>query len=129
MLLFLVVLALVVVLLAANLENRASFSFVLRGLQLEQVPVFLALLVAFIAGALTMLPFTIGRRQPRARKNRQAAAGQESSERPPGPEPAAPIAPPRDAPSPAAPLPAGPPETGRRGGKRKPRRRRRERAA
>lgn len=124
MLLFLIVLALVVVLLAANLENRASFSFVLRGLQLEQVPVFLALLVAFIAGALTMLPFTIGRRQPRARKDRQAAAGQESSERPPGPEPAAPIAPPRD-----APLPAGPPETGRRGGKRKPRRRRRERAA
>lgn len=124
MLLFLVVLALVVVLLAANLENRASFSFVLRGLQLEQVPVFLALLVAFIAGALTMLPFTIGRRQPRARKDRQAAAGQESSERPPGPEPAAPIAPPRDAPA-----PAGPPETGRRGGKRKLRRRRRERAA
>ena len=124
MLLFLVVLALVVVLLAANLENRASFSFVLRGLQLEQVPVFLALLVAFIAGALTMLPFTIGRRQPRARKDRQAAGGHESQERPPGPEPAAPIAPPRDAPAPAEPL-----ETGRRGGKRKPRRRRRERAA
>ena len=123
MLLFLVVLALVVVLLAANLENRASFSFVLRGLQLEQVPVFLALLVAFIAGALTMLPFTIGRRHPRARKDRQAAAGHESSERPPGQEPARAIAPPRD-----APLPAGPPETGRRGGKRKPRRRRRERA-
>ncbi len=124
MLLFLVVLALVVVLLAANLENRASFSFVLRGLQLEQVPVFLALLVAFIAGALTMLPFTIGRRHPRARKDRQpAGAVQESQERPPGQEPARAIAPPRD-----APLPAGPPETGRRGGKRKPRRRRRERA-
>lgn len=124
MLLFLIVLALVVVLLAANLENRASFSFVLRGLQLEQVPVFLALLVAFIAGALTMLPFTIGRRQPRARKDRPAAGSQKSQEPPPGREPAGVIAPPQDDPS-----PNGPPATGRRGGKRKQRRRRHERAA
>lgn len=123
MLLFLVVLALLVVLAAANLENRASFSFVLRGLQLDDVPVFLALLAAFIAGALTMLPFTIGRRHPHARKHRQSA-GKESQERPPGREPAAPVAPPQ-----AAPLPNEPPDTGRRGGKRKPRRRRRERAA
>lgn len=123
MLLFLIVLALLVALAAANLENRASFSFVLRGLQLNDVPVFLALLAAFIAGALTMLPFTIGRRHPHARKRRQSAGGHESQERPPGREPAALIASPQDAPP-----PNGPPDTGRRGERRKPRRRR-ERAA
>lgn len=123
MLLFLVVLALVVVLLAANLENRASFSFVFPRLQLKDVPVFLALLVAFIAGALTMLPFTIGRRQPRARKHRQPAGGDRPPERPREQEPAAPV----DGPQHALPQ-NGPPDTGRQGGrKRKPRRRRRER--
>ena len=49
MLLFLVVLALVVVLFAANMEHRSSFSFIFG--HLEEVPVFMALLVAFIAGA------------------------------------------------------------------------------
>ena len=71
MLLFLMVLALVVVLFAANMEHRSSFSFIFG--RLEQVPVFMALLVAFITGALTMLPFTIGsRRQLRTKQQKPA---------------------------------------------------------
>ncbi len=112
MLLFLVALALLVVLLAANMENRASFSFVFT--RMEEVPVFLALLVAFIAGALTMLPFTIGRRHPRASKHRKPSGDHELQERPREQESAAPIAPPPDAPL----------DTGGRGRKRRPRRRR-----
>jgi len=74
MLLFLVVLALVVVLFAANMEHRSSFSFIFG--RLEEVPVFMALLLAFIAGALTMLPFTIGPHRRRRRKqNKPAEAG------------------------------------------------------
>ena len=71
MLLFLVVLALVVVLFAANMEHRSSFSFIFG--HLEEVPVFMALLVAFIAGALTMLPFTIGPHRQRRRKQKKPA--------------------------------------------------------
>ena len=68
MLLFLVVLALVVVLFAANMEHRSSFSYLFG--RLEDVPVFMALLVAFIAGALIMLPFTIGPHRHRRRKQK-----------------------------------------------------------
>jgi uncharacterized integral membrane protein len=71
MLLFLVVLALVVVLFAANMEHRSSFSFIFG--HLEEVPVFMALLLAFIAGALTMLPFTVGRHRQRGRKQKKPA--------------------------------------------------------
>ena len=73
MLLFLMALALVVVLFAANMEHRSSFSFIFG--RLEQVPVFMALLVAFIAGAITMLPFTINsRRQLRMKQQKPKAA-------------------------------------------------------
>ena len=72
MLLFLMALALVVVLFAANMEHRSSFSFIFG--RLEQVPVFMALLVAFIAGAITMLPFTIrSRRQLRMKQQKHKA--------------------------------------------------------
>ena len=69
MLLFLVVLVLVVVLFAANMEHRTSFSYLFG--KLDEVPVFMALLLAFIAGALTMLPFTIGPHRRRRRKHKQ----------------------------------------------------------
>ena len=79
MLLFLVVLALVVGLFAANMEHRSSFSY-LFGI-LEDVPVFMALLVAFIAGALTMLPFTIGPHRHRRRKQKRPAGTTSPQER------------------------------------------------
>ena len=61
MLLFLAVLMVVVVLFAANIENRGSISFIFT--RLDEVPIFMAVLFSFIAGALTMLPFTTGRRR------------------------------------------------------------------
>lgn len=112
-LLFLVVLALVVVLLADNMENRASFSFVFA--RVEEVPIFMALLVAFIVGALTMLPLTTGRRDPRRSEQRTADARRPQEA--PEPEPSPRIDVPQDA----------PPDAGRPGRKRKPRRRRRDR--
>lgn len=79
MLLFLVVLALVVVLFAANMEHRSSFSYLFG--RLEDVPVFMALLLAFIAGALTMLPFTIGPHRHRRRKQKRPAGTASPQER------------------------------------------------
>jgi len=73
MLLFLVVLTVVVILFAANMENRGSISFIFA--RLDDVPIFMAVLFAFIAGALTMLPFTTGqRRKGRAIKKKSAEA-------------------------------------------------------
>lgn len=117
-LLFLVVLALVVILLADNMENRASFSFVFA--RLDEVPIFMALLVAFIVGALTMLPLTTGRHGPSRSERRTADAGRPQPDPDPDPDPHRPsprIDVPQDAPS----------DAGRPGKKRKPRRRRRDR--
>ena len=114
MLLFLVVLVLVVVLFAANMEHRSSFSYVFG--VLPEVPVFMALLVAFIAGALTMLPFTIGPHRRRRSKHKQPAGTALPQE--PQPQHSAPqVGAPHDAASDA--------ERGAR--KRKERRRRRSR--
>lgn len=117
-LLFLVVLALVVILLADNMENRASFSFVFA--RLDEVPIFMALLVAFIVGALTMLPLTTGRHGPSRSERRTADARRPQPDPNPDPDPHRPsprIDVPQDAPS----------DAGRPGKKRKPRRRRRDR--
>lgn len=65
MLLFLAVLVVVVVLFAVNMENRGSISFIFT--RLDEVPIFMAVLVAFIAGATAMLPFTTGRRRKKSR--------------------------------------------------------------
>ena len=117
MLLFLVVLALVVVLFAANMEHRSSFSYLVG--RLEDVPVFMALLVAFIAGALTMLPFTIGPHRHRRRKQKMPA-GTSSPQEPQAQHSAAQIGAPQ--------IGAGhqePPAAERRAPKRRGRRRRR----
>ncbi len=79
MLLFLVVLALVVVLFAANMEHRTAFSYLFG--RLDEVPVFMALLLAFIAGALTMLPFTIGPHRHRRKKQKRPAGTASPQER------------------------------------------------
>ena len=112
MLLFLVVLALVAVLFAANMEHRSSFSFIFG--RLEEVPVFMALLLAFIAGALTMLPFTIGPHRRRTRKQNEP------------PEAASAQTPPADPPTPQIGAPhEAPPDAERGAPKRRERRRRR----
>ena len=114
MLLFLVVLVLVVVLFAANMEHRSSFSYLFG--RLDEVPVFMALLLAFIAGALTMVPFTIGPHRRRRRKHKQPAG--KASPQEPQPQHSVPqVGAPHDAPPDA--------EPGSR--KRKERRRRRSR--
>jgi len=71
MLLFLVVLIVVVILFTANMENRVSISFIFT--RLDEVPIFMAALVAFIAGALTMLPFTTGRRRKPTAINKKSS--------------------------------------------------------
>lgn len=119
-LLFLVVLALVVILLADNMENRASFSFVFA--RLDEVPIFMALLVAFIVGALTMLPLTTGRHGPSRSERRTADARRPQPDPNPEPEPEP------HRPSPRIDVPQdAPSDAGRPGKKRKPRRRRRDR--
>lgn len=115
-LLFLVVLALVVILLADNRENVTSFSFVFA--RVEGVPIFMALLVAFIVGALTMLPLATGRHGPRRSERRTADARRPQED--PDPEPHRP-SPRIDVPQDAS------TDAGRPGRKRKPRRRRRDR--
>ena len=112
MLLFLVVLAVVVVLFAANMEHRSPFSYILG--MTGEVPVFMALLLAFIAGALTMVPFTIGPNRRRRRKHGQPAGRVSPQE--PQPQHSAPqVGAPHDE----------PPDAERRAPKRKERRRRR----
>ncbi len=112
MLLFLVVLAVVVALFAANMEHRSPFSYVFG--TTGEVPVFMALLLAFIAGALTMVPFTIGPHRRRRRKHKQPAGNASPQE--PQPQHSVPqVGAPRDA----------PPDAEGRARKRKERRRRR----
>ena len=114
MLLFLVVLVLVVVLFAANMEHRSSFSYLFG--RLDEVPVFMALLLAFIAGALTMVPFTIGPHRRRRRKHKQPG-GKASPQEPQAQHSAPQISAPHEA----------PPDAERGSRKRKERRRRRSR--
>lgn len=62
-----VLLVLVAAFATMNLSNRTDIS--LGVYVFRDVPIFLSLLVAFLAGLLVMVPFTIGRR------GRQRAAG------------------------------------------------------
>ena len=51
-----------------NIENRADVSFGFH--TFPQVPIFISLFVAFLAGVLVMLPFTFGFRHKRKIKNK-----------------------------------------------------------
>lgn len=51
-----------------NIENRVDVSFGFH--VFSQVPIFISLFVAFLAGVLVMLPFTFGFRHKRKIKNR-----------------------------------------------------------
>ena len=105
-----------VLLFAANMEHRSSFSYLFG--RLQDVPVFMALLLAFIAGALTMLPFTIGPHRHRRRKQKRPAGAASPQE----PQPQ------RSVPQVGAPHDE-PPDAERGARKRKERRRRRSRSS
>jgi uncharacterized integral membrane protein len=51
-----------------NIENRADVSFGFH--TFTQVPIFISLFVAFLAGVIVMLPFTFGFRHKRKLKNK-----------------------------------------------------------
>ena len=52
--------SLIVVFIGFNLENTATVSFGFY--EFKDIPVFISLFIAFIGGAIVMLPFTMGKR-------------------------------------------------------------------
>ena len=68
-LIFVVILmGVVVTFIGLNLENRADVSFGFY--RFEQVPIFISLFAAFLAGVVVMIPFTFGFRRRRKEKAR-----------------------------------------------------------
>ncbi|WP_319561214.1 LapA family protein [Marispirochaeta sp.] len=67
-----------------NIENRADVSFGFH--VFSQVPIFISLFVAFLAGILVMLPFTFGFRHKRKIKDKLKREKTEKKERLPKPE-------------------------------------------
>ena len=63
---FITILVLVAAFASLNLSNRTDIS--VGFYSFKDVPVFLSLLIAFLAGAVVMVPFTFG---PSARKKRK----------------------------------------------------------
>jgi uncharacterized integral membrane protein len=63
---FLVVLAIVVVFAGFNIDHKSDISFVFY--EMKDVPIFLSLFIAFIAGAFVMLPFVFARGRKKTRK-------------------------------------------------------------
>ena len=83
---FIVLLVLVGIFSNLNLDNRCDIS--LGFVVLEEVPIFISLLVAFLAGALVIFPFTIApairrrdRREPRDKRAKKR--GPKRAELPP----------------------------------------------
>ena len=73
---FLAILVAITFFIGFNLDNRCDVSFVFY--QYENVPIFVILLVAYLAGAISVLPFLIVHRSRVARK------GKGSGSLPPG---------------------------------------------
>jgi uncharacterized integral membrane protein len=66
-LIFVVILmGIVIAFIGFNLDNRADVSFGFH--EFEAVPIFISLFVAFLAGVIVMLPFTLGFRRRRKEK-------------------------------------------------------------
>ncbi len=74
-LVFLVVLALVVAFAGLNVAHRADVSFGFY--TFEDVPVFLSVAVAYLLGALTILPFTLSKSYRKRRKLSKQKSEQE----------------------------------------------------
>jgi hypothetical protein len=62
----------VIAFIGFNLDNRADVSFGFH--EYEAVPIFISLFVAFFAGIVVMLPFTLGFRRRRKEKVKKAKA-------------------------------------------------------
>ena len=63
---------LVIAFVGFNIENRADISF---GFYVfNQIPIFISLFVAFLAGVVVMLPFTLGLRRRKKEKQKAAKA-------------------------------------------------------
>jgi len=45
-----------------NLDNKCDINFIFK--TAHQVPVFVTIMISFVAGVLLMVPFTIGKRRP-----------------------------------------------------------------
>ena len=72
-LIFVVILmGIVIAFIGFNLDNRADVSFGFH--EYEAVPIFISLFVAFFAGIVVMLPFTLGFRRRRKEKVKKAKA-------------------------------------------------------
>jgi len=70
-LIFVVILmGIVIAFIGFNLDNRADVSFGFH--EYEAVPIFISLFVAFFAGIIVMLPFTLGFRRRRKEKVKKA---------------------------------------------------------
>ena len=61
-----------------NLDNKADISFGFY--TLRNIPVFVSLFVSFIAGALLMAPFTIGKRKKKDKQKKVKEADNAPSE-------------------------------------------------
>lgn len=70
---FLCALILITLFIGFNLENRCDLSFVFY--TFRDVPIFVSLLFAFVAGAVTVIPFFLVSRSSRNRKNGGKSAG------------------------------------------------------
>ena len=78
MIFFLAVLAFVVFFAGFNITNVSDISFGLY--TLIDVPIFISLFIAFIAGALVMIPFVVRSRKAKISKARKQKDGQPAVE-------------------------------------------------
>ena len=62
--LFVIVIVLVAIFVGVNHANVCNISFIFT--ELQNVPVYLTILVSFVVGMLIMLPFTIGKKRGKA---------------------------------------------------------------
>ena len=63
---FLFVLVAITVFIGFNIENRCDVSFIMY--TFRDVPIFVSLLFAYVAGAVTVIPFFFGYRKKRTQK-------------------------------------------------------------
>ena len=64
LILFVIVIVLVAIFVGVNHANVCNISFIFT--ELQNVPVYLTILVSFVVGMLIMLPFTIGKKRGKA---------------------------------------------------------------
>ncbi|MBQ0052111.1 MAG: DUF1049 domain-containing protein [Treponema sp.] len=75
-----ILLIIVTVFAGINMDNKCDINFLFK--QLEQVPVFATVIISFAAGAVVMLPFTLGlgRKKKSEKKEKPSKEVQKASE-------------------------------------------------